>query len=194
MNKIRFAIICGLIFLAFGAGLFIYIVRSQVVSATNIVQYQPPKPVAVSKVTTNVPNEIQGMPNELLIPSLNMDLTIIPGYYNAKTGTWTLTLNEVQYATITPEPNNEAGNTFLYGHYRSEVFARLHTISANAQAIVKTSNGHTFYYQLSSIRTTNPNDDSVFEYNGPPILTIQTCTGVFFQYRQLFTFNLLQTV
>jgi hypothetical protein len=123
-----------------------------------------------------------------------MDLPIIPGYYDKQTQKWTLTLNEVQYATITPEPNDVAGNTFLYGHYRQAVFARLHTIPANAQAIVKTSNGHIFYYQLSGIRVTNPGDDSVFTYRGAPILTIQTCTGLFFQNRQFFTFSLQKVV
>jgi LPXTG-site transpeptidase (sortase) family protein len=169
--------------------LLIYIIRSQAVSATNIVQ-----PPSYSTPVTPKVNEIEGEPVELLIPSLNMDLPIIPGYYDAHAQIWTLTLSEVQYATVTPEPNNLEGNTFLYGHYRQAVFARLHTIPSGAQAIVKTSNGHTFYYQLASIRTTNPGDDSVFTYRGKPILTIQTCTGLFFQYRQFYTFNLQKVV
>jgi len=191
MNKLKIGIISGLIILAFGAGLLVYIVRSQVISASpsGIAQYHQKTDYVAPEV-----NVITGMPDELLIPSLNMDLTIVPGYYNARTGTWTLTLSEVQYATITPEPNNRSGNTFLYGHYRQAVFARLHTIPAGAQAIVKTTNGHSFYYLLSNIRTTTPNDDGAFQYQGPPILTIQTCTGILFQYRQLYTFTLLKAV
>ena len=187
MNKTKFVVISGVIIL--------YIVRSQAVSATSIIQQlQPQKSVKSQAFIVPRISLIQGEPDELIIPSLNMDLKIIPGYYNARTGTWTLSLSEVQYATITPEPNNLSGNTFLYGHYRSAVFARLHSIQAGAQAIVKTTNGHALYYQLSGIRTTDPNDDSVFEYSGPPILTIQTCTGVLFQYRQLFTFTLLEAI
>jgi LPXTG-site transpeptidase (sortase) family protein len=189
MKIMKYAPIVGIILIVFGAGLIISIIRSQATSATNIIQ--PPQhllAVAPKK------NEIQGTPDEILIPSLNMDLPIIPGYYDKQTQKWTLTLNEVQYATITPQPNNVEGNTFLYGHYRQAVFARLHTIPANAQAIVKTSNGHIFYYQLSGIRVTNPGDDSVFTYRGAPILTIQTCTGLFFQNRQFFTFSLQKVV
>jgi LPXTG-site transpeptidase (sortase) family protein len=189
MKKTNLAVIIGLVMLAIGAGLLVYIIRMQAVSATNIVA--PPNNLAAAALKAS---EIQGQPTELLIPSLNMDLPIIPGYYDAHTKSWTLTLNKVQYATITPQPNNVEGDTFLYGHYRSEVFARLHTIPANAQAIVKTANNHTFYYQLSSIRTTNPGDDSVFTYKGKPILTIQTCTGIFFQNRQFFTFTLQKAV
>lgn len=189
MKKTQLAVIVGLVMLVFGAGLLIYIIRSQAVSATNIVQ-------APSHTITSTPkvNEIQGQPVELLIPSLNMDLPVIPGYYDSQAKIWTLTLSEVQYATITPPPNNVEGDTFLYGHYRQAVFARLHTIPSDAQAIVKTSNNHTFYYQLASIRTTNPGDDSVFTYKGAPILTIQTCTGLFFQNRQFFTFDLEKVV
>jgi LPXTG-site transpeptidase (sortase) family protein len=191
MKKIKFSVLSGVILLAFGAGLLLYIVRSQAVSATSVIQSVEPAP---KEFIESSANKIQGIPDELIIPNLNMDLPVVPGYYNARAGTWTLTLSEVQYATITPEPNNISGDTFLYGHYRQAVFTRLHTIPANAQAIVKTSNDRSFYYQLSSIRTTNPNDDSVFTYQGPPILTIQTCTGILFQYRQLYTFTFLKVI
>jgi LPXTG-site transpeptidase (sortase) family protein len=120
-----------------------------------------------------------------------MSLPVINGYYYPATKQWTLTLSDVQYATITPPPNNASGNTYLYGHYRSEVFARLHDIKIGANAVIDTTNGHVFTYQLESVRSTVPTDDSLFHYQGPPILTIQTCTGTFFQYRQLFTFKLV---
>jgi sortase (surface protein transpeptidase) len=184
MKISRLIITAGAGLILAGAGLLFYLYRSQpVINETfNSKQYQ----------SAARSNEISGMPDELLIPSLKMDLTVIPGHYNPITQTWNLTLNEVQYAVVTPEPNNIQGTTFFYGHYRPEVFAYLHLISANAQAIVKTTNNHTFYYQLASIRTTTPNDDSVFKNNGPPVLTVQTCTGPLFQYRQFYTFNLVR--
>jgi LPXTG-site transpeptidase (sortase) family protein len=185
MKKIL-PIIIGAAFIGVGALLLISIIRSQATSVTDQVQANQYSSQLKAK-----PNIIEGQPSQLIIPSLGMNLPIIPGYYDKQTKTWTLTLSEVQYATVTPPPNNQSGNTFLYGHYRPEVFARLHTIGANAQAIVKTNNNHTFYYVLNNIRTTSPDDDSVFAvYKGSPILTIQTCTGIFFQNRQFFTFNL----
>ena len=150
-------------------------------------------PASHSTVRASAPKAatISGQPTHIAIPSLNMSLPVIPGYYYPATKEWTLTLSEVQYATITPPPNNASGNTYLYGHYRPEVFAYLHLIKIGADAVITTSNGHTFTYQLESIRSTVPTDDSLFKYQGPPILTIQTCTGTFFQYRQLFTFKLV---
>jgi LPXTG-site transpeptidase (sortase) family protein len=185
-----YAIYLGVIFVALGCAMIFYIIHSQAVNASGIIK----PPTYVNQSDAAVTDEITGEPARLSIPTLNINLPIIPGYYDAKTQTWTLTVNKVQYATITPQPNNIEGNTFLYGHARAAVFANLHNILPNSQAIIQTTNNHTFYYVLSSIRSTNPYDDSVFTYKGPPILTIQTCTGLFWQNRQFFTFTLEKAV
>ncbi|HUC95716.1 MAG TPA: sortase [Candidatus Saccharimonadia bacterium] len=192
MTKTRLGIIFGTLFFIIGASLFLFILKSQAVNSAILT---PPKNLSnFSYVVPSNVKEITGQPTELIIPSLQMKLSIIPGYYDKQSQTWTLTTDKVEYATITPEPNNLEGNTFLYGHDRTAIFASLHTIQPKAEAIVMTNNNHSFYYQLSSIRTTTPLDDSVFSYRGKPILTLQTCTGVFYQYRQFFTFNLEKVV
>jgi LPXTG-site transpeptidase (sortase) family protein len=193
MKKIKpsaILLIIGLILILGGGAMLLGIVRSR---ETNLVvtpsasQAAKPAPAPAVKSATY----ISGSPTRVQIPSLNIDLPIIPGYYNAKTQQWTLTTDKVQYATITSLPNNEGGNTFLYGHYRKNVFANLHAIKEGAETDVTTDNGHTFHYQLTGIKVVSPDDsDSVFDYQGAPILTIQTCTGLFFQNRQLFTFTL----
>jgi LPXTG-site transpeptidase (sortase) family protein len=192
MKKFRpiiFTAALGVFLVLAGAFMLISIIRSQ---ESNFVLGPPP---TVSQAQIRQANYIGGIPVSLQIASLHMNLQIIPGVYNPKTKTWNLTLNKVQYATVTPMPNNESGNTFMYGHYRPEVFAYLHTIHANAQAVVTTANGHQFYYQLVAEKVISPNDSAaVFNYSGPPILTLQTCTGLFFQSRQLFTFDLVKVV
>lgn len=150
----------------------------------------PAPPVAAKTWTPPKPNTIEGNPVQISIPSLSMDLPVINGEYNPNDGEWTLTLNKVQYAVNTPPPNNAGGNTFLYGHYRTEVFARLHDIQPGAQAIITTDNGHIFTYTYTGYTVVDPSDTSLFGYSGPPILTVQTCTGLFFQNRQLFNFTL----
>ena len=134
---------------------------------------------------------IEGTATRIQIPSLHLDLPVIDGYYNKQAKTWTLTEDKVQYATTTPENNNQEGNTFLYGHYRRGVFETLHTIQPGAQVIITTDNNHTFTYRYRSAYVTNPNDDSLFKYQGPPIMTIQTCSGAWYQNRQLFVFDLV---
>lgn len=158
------------------------------------VNAQPLLPTTNTKAVVVKDATIEGDPTQINIPSLDMTLPIINGVYNANDKQWTLSLDKAQYAVVTPMPNNKAGNTFIYGHYRSEVFERLHDIQSGADAYVTTQNGHRFTYQLTGVRVTNPSDTSLFKYHGPPILTIQTCTGLFFQNRQLFTFKLVNAV
>ena len=134
---------------------------------------------------------VSGEPSRLSIPSLNINLAITPGVYNAETKQWTLTRDNAQYAVMTPEPNTAGGNTFIYGHYRKGVFATLYKIRPGEKAIVTTKDGKTFTYVFESSRTVAPErSEGIFDYQGRPILTLQTCAGVFFENRQLFTFNL----
>ncbi|MEK7152860.1 MAG: sortase [Patescibacteria group bacterium] len=135
------------------------------------------------------PTLIIGKPVALQIPSLGFDLQVVDGAYNANNGTWTLSRDKAHYALPSMQPNNEHGNTLIYGHYRKEVFARLHLIKEGAEASVVTDNGYRFVYVYKSVETTSPADTSVFAYDGAPQLTIQTCTGTWMQNRQLYFFN-----
>lgn len=174
-----------------GLGLLAYTIihdTPQLISTT-----LPHVSVAAAPVKTTAQSRVEGNPVELSIPSLDMVLPIIPGTYNELTRTWTLTTDKVQFASITPPPNNEGGNTFLYGHYRKNVFANLHNITPGDIATIKTENGKTFYYRYVSSRIVDPTDsEDVFNYSGKPIVTIQTCTGLFYEKRQLFTFDLVR--
>jgi hypothetical protein len=134
-------------------------------------------------------NLITGEPVGIAIPSLNMNLQVIPGVYNKQSGQWTLTLDKAQFAEPSVPPNNEAGNTFIYGHYRPEVFAYLHHIVPGAQAIISTDNGYQFTYTYQTTAAFNPTDTSIFTYQGAPRLTIQTCSGAFMQNRQMYYFQ-----
>jgi LPXTG-site transpeptidase (sortase) family protein len=185
LHSIWFHFTLGLCLVVLGLGLF-YLRDS------NAFAHAEPAapPVAATTWTAPKPDTISGNPTSIAIPSLDISLPVINGTYNKTSQTWTLTNDKVQYATITPPPNNASGNTFLYGHYRKGVFATLHLIKPGAQAFIMTDNGHTFTYTFTSSRETNPADDSVFTYTGAPILTIQTCSGLFFQNRQFFTFTL----
>jgi LPXTG-site transpeptidase (sortase) family protein len=142
---------------------------------------------------TVVPDKtaIQGVPTGMSIPSLGIQNDVAQGVFDKHSGKWTLTLDKVQYAVMTNQPNDQRGLTFMYGHNRKGVFARLPAIQAGAVAQVTTDNNHTFYYRFTGSKTVTPQDTSIFAYNGSPILVLQTCTGAFFQNRQLFTFELI---
>lgn len=137
----------------------------------------------------NVTHIVKGHPVSLAIPSLNMNLTVIDGYYNQSTNSWTLTLDKAQFATTTSLPNNHEGDTFIYGHYRPEVFARLHLVQPGATATITTNNYYKFNYVFTNTYAVKPSDSSIFSYHGAPMLTIQTCSGSFFQNRQMYQFK-----
>jgi LPXTG-site transpeptidase (sortase) family protein len=187
-KKTYLLLVLGLIFV--GLGCLGWWLRDR----NSFLNTQPVLPAATGQAAVSEHASIEGQPTRLTIPSLDMSLPVVNGVYDTRTHQWTLSLDKVQYAVITPLPNNKAGNTFIYGHYRPEVFARLHDIAPASEAYLTTQNGHTFTYQLTGVKVTDPNDTSLLKYQGPPILTIQTCSGLFFQNRQLFTFRLVKAV
>lgn len=149
-------------------------------------------PVLTEPVVATNADTVSGKPAILYIPSLNMTLEVTEGMYNRGTGEWTLSPDKVHFAELSVRPNNETGNTLIYGHYRPEVFARLHHITPGAEAVVRSDNGYQFIYIFKNSQITNPADASIFAYRGLPKLTLQTCTGAWMQNRQLFSFDFVR--
>ena len=133
---------------------------------------------------------VSGVPVQVSVegPAVQ-NVPVVEGVYNPATREWNVGLTTAHFATITSPANDTAGNTYIYGHYRPEVFAALHTARVGALARVVTNNGYEFTYQLQEVKTLSPADTSVCAYQGAPILTMQTCSGFWFQNRQQFTFS-----
>lgn len=194
MNKLRISLIGGIglvvVGLALAANPALEYWRSKHVESVSASPFS-----VVASATPALPPQqqlVSGQPVRLQIPTLNIDLKVVDGYYNKTNKTWTLTKDMAHYATMTPQPNNKEGNTFIYAHNRKGVFQGLTGLKAGDQVIVTTDNGHTLTYAFRAAYETNPNDTALFEYKGTPILTLQTCSGVWYQNRQLFTFDLLE--
>jgi sortase family protein len=132
----------------------------------------------------------EGTPVRIQIPSLAVDLDVADGYFNSATKKWTLSNDKAHYAVKTPLPNNVGGNTFIYGHNRPGVFKKLAQIKLGAEVSIIVEGGSRFVYSFKGAYETNPDDDSMFAYQGPPMLTVQTCSGLWYQNRQLFLFDL----
>lgn len=140
----------------------------------------------------NKPEEspaLSGKPVRIIVPSRSLDLPVIDGFYNESDGSWSLSLDKAHYATPTVPANNRRGNTLIYGHNRPEVFQTLIKLEPGATLKVYTDNGYVFSYVYEEVKDVNPNDVSIFSYNGPPIVTLQTCTGNWYEVRRLFQFS-----
>jgi LPXTG-site transpeptidase (sortase) family protein len=178
-------------------GLF-FVLAGLLLSSQHLMQFWQQKnsqPVFVSSTKQSATAKkatISGTPEHIDIPRVGISVAVVPGYYNKASQTWTLSTTKAQYATVTPKANNGNGNTFIYGHNRWEVFYKLLKVQAGDEAVVTTSNNHTFVYKMVSRQDTKPTDNSLFRYQGPPILTLQTCSGLWYQNRSLFVFDLVK--
>lgn len=136
---------------------------------------------------------VSGKPVRIIIPSANIDLQVDDGIYDSSTQSWTLSETKAQFATMSAWANDYAGTTFIYGHGTDSVFGRIGTshppIGASAQ--IFTDNGHVFSYTLSDVQDFTPTDTSILSdtASGAPRLVVQTCTGIFSEWRTMFIFS-----
>lgn len=150
-----------------------------------------------ANVTTEVtapPETITGKPVRIIVPDRGIDLAVADGVYNPSTREWTLSNNKAHFAVQTVQPNNSQGNTFIYGHALSNVFGNLTGVQTGSMASVFTDNGYEFKYRFVSSVAVKPTDITVFDYKGAPNLTLQTCSGAWYQNRQMFDFDFVEVV
>lgn len=131
------------------------------------------------------------MPVSLTIPDADIEISVLPGYYNERSKQWTLTNNNAHFAMMSKMPNGISGNTFIYGHNRSSVFSRLANVTSGSKVYITTESGQTYIYEYRERYSTDPNDQTVLYFDGPARLTLQTCSGAFFQNRTLYIFDLV---
>lgn len=164
-----------------------YSLRNKTVLAqgTNAVIIPIQAPVPVVK-----PNTLTGKPARIIVTAQNIDLTVEDGSYDPESKTWTLSSRSAHYALPSVQPNNDSGNTLIYGHYNKDVFSRLRKLNPGDTAIVITDNGLKFTYTFQSTTTVDPTNVDIFAYEGEPRLTLQTCSGAFMQNRQFYFFEL----
>lgn len=140
---------------------------------------------------------ISGKPIRVTVPDYGIDLPIDEGHYNETDGSWTLSETHAQYAMMTTLANNTSGNTLIYGHGTDAVFGKLgaKTPGVGTIAEIYTDNNHVFTYTFTDVRNLTPNDVYVLsEQSAKPTLTLQTCTGVFSEWRTLFRFEFKEMI
>lgn len=146
--------------------------------------FAAPPPAAVNQVTVT-----SGIPVRIVIPALGIDLPVDPGRYNSADNSWTLSSRHAQYAETTAPANDYSGNTFIYGHRNKYVFLYLYRLEVGDRVLIYTSNNNIFSYNFVGAETVAPDDTSILDYQGPPTLTIQTCSGIWNESRQMFKFD-----
>ena len=185
VRKTRFYVAVGLVNIA---SVFTLMAVNNPVSSSRAVS------IPQAKAIVQKPDTVIGKPVRLVIPSLNITLAIDEGNYNPADASWTLSGYNAQFAMPTHLANDQTGNTLVYGHNNKYVFGPLKQLQPGAIVEIMTDNNHLFYYKLQSVYTIQPDDVSIFAYDGPPILTLQTCTGNWNELRTMSAFTLDRVV
>lgn len=140
-----------------------------------------------------VRHAITGKPVKIYIkdPSngLEINLPVDEGFYDEKTQTWTISGWKAQFAMPSLLANDIQGNTLIYGHNNKDVFGLITAMHPGAIAEIHTHNGKVFKYVYEKSQVLQPNDVTVFKYDGPPTLVVQTCTGKWDELRSLYFFK-----
>jgi LPXTG-site transpeptidase (sortase) family protein len=143
-------------------------------------------PVNSPLAETPAPQAISGHPVRILIPSVGIDLPVVDGFYDPQTSSWTLYADKAQFASKTSQPNDNSGQTFIYGHATWQVFGKLLDMKIGNEAYVSTSNGYKFTYTLKETQVVSPDSTNMLDYDGKPRLLLQTCVGTFSENRKFF--------
>lgn len=175
-------IILGSLLLLVGGilGSFSLLAKSQ-----SVLTVSPPKNGITAEVVSK-----DLMPTRVVVPSVDISLGVIPGYYDKTTQQWTANDKNAVYATPTVPPNTKIGNTLIYAHNRKNLFGPLLNTKTGDEAMVVTKGGKTYRYSLQQAFDVNPEDTSVFKHTKSPTLVLQTCSGLFLQHRRMFVFKL----
>jgi LPXTG-site transpeptidase (sortase) family protein len=158
-----------------------------------VINIPPQKPTVHNVFLPISESRIQvkkGLPVNLYIKGLNINLPVGFGTYDPSTKDWTIDDTQVYYADTSTLINDHGGVTLVYGHARWPIFGNLAEIKPGMRAIVKTDSGYDFNYSYQSVRMVTPEDTRVLTEGGSPKLVLQTCSGPWDKYRALYYFKL----
>lgn len=149
------------------------------------IKYDPHLPIVLTRAVVVT----AGTPVRITVPRLSLDLPIDQGQYDEANQTWTLSGYHAQFAVASVVANNYQGNTFIYGHNNPSVFGKLKQIVPGDTMRLYTDNGYVFTYTYTASTDHQPDDSSIFQYSGPPVVTVQTCAGAWNEIRRMYQFN-----
>lgn len=192
LHKVTFYGSIGVIYLL-TIGVIGAVVSTPHLSKSSAAPSETPKVATVLPSPTPI-NIISGEPVRLVIAAANIDLPVAKGTYDQQSKSWTLSNDKAHFAVMTEQPNNLAGTTFIYGHGTGGVFGKIgnNRPPTGTIAQIYTKNKHIFLYKLSEVTDRKPSETNILQntHKGEPRLIIQTCTGIFSEWRTMFIFTL----
>lgn len=111
--------------------------------------------------------------SRMKIPSLNMDLEIIPS--KITNNKWEATDQGVSYLSSSPVPG-EKGNSIFYGHNWTSLLGNLTKIKPGAEINI-TFNKKESAFIVEYVSVVGPNDTQILANTTDSRITLYTCTG-----------------
>lgn len=141
---------------------FVEEVEAETTEETYICEYEP------AVMTKSL------VPDTLSIPSKGITLPVV--YVPLVDGTWEVHNNKANFAEGTSLVDGVSGNTGIFGHDRVGQFREVKSLRAG-EIVYVYANEYRLTYQVSSGKTIQPENISVFYPTEKPTLTLVTCNG-----------------
>ena len=112
--------------------------------------------------------------SRMTIPSLNMDLEIIPS--KITNNVWEATSQGVSYLSSSPIPG-EKGNSILYGHNWTSLLGNLTRIKPGEEISINIKDKEKKTFIVEYVSIVGPNDTQILANTNDARITLYTCTG-----------------
>ncbi len=132
-------------------------------------------------------NEFSETPTEIIIPSLNVNLPIVPAQITYDT--WEVSEIGASFGVGSSLPGRQ-GNTVIFAHARENLFASLPDIKKGDYIHVFT-NKDWFVYQVYKTKIVQPQDVTILASQEVHELTLFTCFGSDYSQRYIVKANLI---
>jgi|688.fasta_scaffold00232_24 LPXTG-site transpeptidase (sortase) family protein len=122
-------------------------------------------------------------PNQILIPDLNINLSVEEGHI--ENGTWTLNDYSALHAEGSPSLDSSHGNTIIYAHARAGLFKDLRSLKKGSKIKLMGDDGKEYIYKVTEGEVIKPEEIKKIMKIGTHQLTLFTCDGPQDKYRLL---------
>ncbi len=172
----KILIIFGILILSFGGYL--------------IFEHYTPKRLSFNNFRTS---SVSGsrLPGRIIIPSLNIDLAILPS--KITNNKWEVTNQGISYLSSSPSPG-EKGNSILYGHNWTSLLGRLPKIKPGAEINIAFNNKERKTFIVEYVSVVDSHDTQVIANTNDKRITLYTCTGFLDSKRFVVTATLLSPI
>ena len=122
-------------------------------------------------------------PNQIIIPDLNVNLTVEQGHI--ENGTWTLNDYSALYAQGSSSLDSQNGNTIIYAHARNGLFKDLRSLKKGSKIKLTGDDGKEYTYKVIGGELIKPEEIKKIMKIGSHQLTLFTCDGPQDEHRLL---------